>query len=44
MIAYHCDTNLILAETFSQRKDTHPLLEYDKIMKRISDNKLIVDL
>ena len=44
MIDYHCDTNLILAEPFSSRKDTHRLLAYDKIMQRLTDNKLIVDL
>ena len=33
MIAYHCDANLILADPFSSRKDTHQLLAYDKIMQ-----------
>ena len=44
MIAYHCDANLILAEPFSSRKDTHRLLAYNKIMRRISENKLTVYL
>ena len=44
MIAYHCDTNLILADPFASRKDTHRLLAYEKIMQRLSDNKLIVDI
>ena len=44
MIAYHCDANLILAEPFTSRKDKHRLLAYDKIMQRLSENKLIVDL
>ena len=44
MIACHCDANLILSEPFASRKDTHQLLAYDKIMQRLSDNKLIVDL
>ena len=44
MIAYHCDAKLILAKPFYSRKDTHRLLAYDKIMKRLTDNKLIVDL
>ena len=44
MIAYHYDANLILAEHFASRKDTHRLLAYDKIMLLLSDNKLIVDL
>ena len=44
MIAYHCDTNLILAEPFAPRKDKHRLLAYEKIMQRIINNKLTVDL
>ena len=44
MIAYHCDANLKLAGAFSSRKYMHRLLEYDKIMQRLTDNKLIVDL
>ena len=44
MIAYHCKKNLILAEPFSSRKYTHQLFAYDKIMQRLTDNKLIVDL
>ena len=44
MIAYHCDANLILADPFSSRIDTHRLLVYNKIMKRLTDNKHIVDL
>ena len=44
MIAYHCDANLILAEPFSSRKDAHRLLAYNKIIQRLTDNKLCVDL
>ena len=44
MIAYYFDANLILAKPFASRKDTHRLLAYDKIMQRLRDNKLIVDL
>ena len=44
MIKYHCNANLILAEPFTSRKDKHRLLEYDKRMQRICDNKLTVDL
>ena len=44
MIAYHCDTNLILTEPFASRKDAHRLMAYYKIMQRLSENKLIVDL
>ena len=44
MIACHYDANLILSEPFASRKDTHRILAYEKIMQRLSDNKLIVDL
>ena len=44
MIACHCNANLILAEPFSSRKDTHRLLAYNKIMQRLTNNKLSVDL
>ena len=44
MIAYHCDSNLILAEPFTSRKYKHRLLAYEKIMRRLHDNKLTVDL
>ena len=44
MISYHCNANLILAEPFSSRKDAHKLLAYNKIMQKITDNKLSVDL
>ena len=44
MIAYHCYTNLILAEPFASRKGKHRLLEYDKIMRRLINNKITVDL
>ena len=40
----YCDANLILAETFASRKDAHRLLAYNKIMQRLTDNKLSVDL
>ena len=42
MIVYHCDANLIPAEPFSSRKDAHRLLAYNKIMQRLTDNKLCV--
>ena len=44
MIVYHCDANLILAVTFKTRKDMHRLIAYNKIMQRLSDHKLTVDL
>ena len=44
MISYHCNANLIFAELFASRKDTHRLLAYDKIMQQLNGKKLIVDL
>ena len=44
MIAYHCDANLILAVPFKTRKDTHRLKSYDKIMQRLRNHNLTVDL
>ena len=44
MVAYHCNANLILTETFSPIKDTHRLMSYYKIMQRLTNNKLIVDI
>ena len=44
MIAYHCNANLMLAVPFKSGKDTHCLLAYDKIMQRLRDHELTVDL
>ena len=44
IIAYHCNSNLILTEPFASRKDKHSLLAYDKIMRRLINNQLTVDL
>ena len=44
IIAYHCDANLILAVPFKTRKYTYRLIANDKIMQRLSDHKLTVDL
>ena len=44
MTAYHYDANLILAAPFKARKDTHRLIAYDKIMQRLSEHKITVDL
>ena len=44
MIAYHCDANLILAEPFSSIKDMYQLLAYNKIIQRLTNNKISVDL
>ena len=44
MIAYHCDSDMILEFPFKSRKDTYRFLEYDKIIQILSDHKLIVEL
>ena len=44
MIAYHYDTNLILAVPFKTRKDTHHLKSCDKIMQHLNNHNLTVDL
>ena len=44
MIAYNCKANLIIAEPFASRKDNHRLLAYEKIMRRLLNNELTVDL
>ena len=35
---------MILAEPFTSRKDKHRLLAYEKLMQRLRNNKLTVDL
>ena len=44
MVAYHCDSNAILAVLFTSRKDQHRLQAYDKIMQQLTDRGMIVDL
>ena len=44
IIAFHCDANLILAVPFNTRKDMHCLISYYKIIQRLSDHNLTVDL
>ena len=44
MIVYHCKANLILAVPFKRRKDTHILQACNKIMQRLRNHKLHVDL
>ena len=44
IIAYYCDANLILAVLFKTKRDTHRLKAYNKIMQRLSDHKLTVNL
>ena len=44
MITYHCDANLIIGVAFKTRKDTHGLQAYNKIMQRLRDHQMRVDL
>ena len=44
MIAYHCDSNAILAAPFKSRKDIHRLAAYDSIMRRLKARGFDVDL
>jgi len=44
MIAYHCDTNAILACPFASRKDSHRLKAYATIMTRLRSLRHSVDL
>ena len=43
MIAYH-SSNVILVETFSERKDENRLAAYNAIMQRLKEKYLLVDL
>ena len=44
MVAYHCDSNAILAVLFTSKKYQHRLQAYDEIMQRLADRGMIVDL
>ena len=44
MIAYHCDSNAILAVPFKTRAHRHQLIAYNSIMQRLKDCKLLVEL
>ena len=44
MIAYHCDTNVILACPFLSRKDSHRLQAYSTLMTRLRASNQRVDL
>ena len=44
MIAYHCNSNAILAELFKTRSDKHRLIAYNTIMQQLKDRRLLVDL
>ena len=44
MIAYHCDSNAVLAVPFKSRADRHRLIADTTIMQHLKDRKLIADL
>ena len=44
MVAYHCDTNVILACPFKTRKDRHRLKAYAAIMESLRQRGHDVDL
>ena len=44
MVAYHCDSNDILAVPFTSKKYQHRLQAYDEIMQRLTDRGMIMDL
>ena len=44
MVAYHCDSNAILACPFKTRKDCHRLAAYNSVMERLQQRGLDVDL
>ncbi|KAL7531028.1 hypothetical protein ACHAXR_003813, partial [Thalassiosira sp. AJA248-18] len=44
MVAYHCDSNVILVEPFQSRKDRHRLAAYDKIMAALKKRGHAVNL
>jgi len=44
MVAYHCDSNVILVEPFESRKDNSRLAAYDRIMTELKRRGHAVDL
>ena len=44
MIAYHCDSNVILQAPFKNRSDTHRIAAYTSIMERLTKKGHKVDL
>ena len=44
VITYHYDANMILEVPLNIRKDTHCLKAYNKILQRLSNHNLTVDL
>ena len=44
MIAYHCDSNAIVAATFKYHSNEHRLMTYGDIVQRLKDPNMLVDL
>ena len=44
MMAYHYGSNAILTVPFTSKKYQHWLQAYDKIMQRLTDRGMIMDL
>ena len=44
IIAYHCDSNAIIATPFKSRADKHRLLAYGSIMQRLKDRNMLLEL
>ena len=44
MIAYHCNANLTPAVPLKSRKYTHHILAYDKLMQRLRNHEMTVNL
>ena len=44
MIAYHCNSNAILAQPFKTRADKHRMVAYNSIMQRLENKGMLVDL
>ena len=44
MVAYHCDSNMILTAPFKSRSDKHRMLAYHDIMQPLKARGMLVDL
>ena len=44
MLAFHCDSNVILIENFQYRHDRHRIAAYNRIMARLQERGHAVDL
>ena len=44
MIAYHCDSNIILALAFKTQANKHRLVAYNIIMQQLKNKGMLVDL